>query len=405
MRTFLLTAMTLMTLVASACSSGESSNVGTAGGVVTAGGVGGDTSSGVGGASGVGGVNLAGGDTPSGSGGASSSGSGSPSLLTCGQLGGSLCESGGNGACGGVGQPSSDCDHCCNPPPCGYAMNPPGTGSYFTHYVGVPKAAVMDNLSGKGENILVTRSVAPCGAEDATFKAWRDKAGRWAYKLAIADEAPTVLAGDPVAWFKDKIDAGWDYVVIDELRSKKDGGYVDSSALGKQLIAMLNALPPPYAGRFMAYFSSGAISEITTNYPTMVKTIAAKGRAIMLERYLYSSSNHSTATIRDTFFNPQCQKTAALGAGVVEKLSLVIGIDNFDPNGKGNYIFLDKPATDLASDATGMLYREFSAMHQGSCTKSLGGVGTYSFGRVKDLPQYTTAQLSKRIREFENWWP
>lgn len=395
-----------MAVIASACSSNESSNVGAMG-------VGGDTSMGGGGvngvggefSSGVGGANGAGGDTPSGSGGAPSSGSAGPSLLTCGELGGSLCEASGNGVCGGVGQPSSDCDHCCSPPTCGYAMNPPGTGSYFTHYVGVPKAAVMDNLAGKGETIFVTRSVAPCGVEDATFKAWREKGGRWAYKLALVDEAPVVLAGDPVAWFKAKIDAGWDYVVIDELRSKNDGGYTDSSTEGKQLIAMMNALPPPYAGRFMAYFSSGAISEITSNYPTMVKTIASKGRAVMLERYLYSSSNHSTATIRDTFFNPQCKKTADLAPGVVGKLSIVIGIDNYDPNGKGNYIFLDKPATDLASDATGMLYREFSAMHQGSCTKSLGGVGTYSFGRVKDLPQYSTADLSKRLRVLEDWWP
>jgi len=380
MRSLVFSVLTAMAVGASACSSGESSNVGTTG-------VGGDTSVGIGGASGVGGATGAGGDTPSGSGGDATSGAG-------GMASGGPSAS---ASSGGGGDPM--------PPPCGYAMNPPGTGSYFTHYVGVPKAEVMDNLAGKGESILVTRSVVPCGVEDATFKAWRDKGGRWAYKLAIADEAPTVLAGDPVAWFKAKIDAGWDYVVIDELRSKKDGGYVDSSALGKQLLAMMNALPPPYAGRFMAYFSSGAISEITTNYPTMVKTLAAKGRAILLERYLYSSSNHSVATIRDTFFNPQCQKTAALGAGVVGKLSIVIGIDNYDPNGKGNYIFLDKPATDLASDGAGMLYREFSAMHQGSCTKSLGGVGTYSFGRVKDLPQYSTAQLAKRLREFENWWP
>ncbi|MGZ5966554.1 MAG: hypothetical protein ACXWP4_02720 [Polyangiales bacterium] len=33
--------------------------------------------------------------------------------LTCDQLGGKICESGGNGACAGKGRASSDCDHCC----------------------------------------------------------------------------------------------------------------------------------------------------------------------------------------------------------------------------------------------------------------------------------------------------
>ena len=336
--------------------------------------------------------------------GGSGSAGGAMSLPTCGALGGSLCEVGGNGACGGVGPATSDCDHCCDPPPCGYPMNPVGTASLFVHYVGIPKPEVMDGLAGKGENVLVTRSVVPCGAEDATFQAWRAKGGRWAYKLSLVDEAPIVLSGDPVAWFKGKIDQGWDYVVLDEFRSLGQG-YTDGTLQGQALIAMMNALPEPYQGRFMGYFSSGAVGDITTAYPTMVKTIAAKGRAILFERYLVSSEHPSSNVIRDTFFNPQCEKTVALGPGVVDKLFLVIGIDNYDPNGNGNYIYLNQPSTDLASDATGMLYRQFAAMHSGSCTKTVHGMGTYSFGRVKDLPQYTTGELAARLRTFEDWWP
>jgi hypothetical protein len=109
--------------------------------------------------------------------------------------------------------------------------------------------------------------------------------------------------------------------------------------------------------------------------------------------------------IRDTFFNPPCEKTVALGPGVVDKLFIVMGIDNYDPHGNGNDIYLNQPSTDLASDATGMLYRQFAAMHSGSCTKKLHGMGSYSFGRVKDLPQYTTGELAARLRTFEDWWP
>jgi hypothetical protein len=136
-----------------------------------------------------------------------------------------------------------------------------------------------------------------------------------------------------------------------------------------------------------------------------VKALGESGRAVMLERYLTSSSGHSVATLRDTFFDPACKKAAALGPGVKDKLLLVIGIDNYDPKGAGNYVFLDEPSTDLAKDPSGMLYREFAALHSGSCTSGMPGVATYSFGRVKDLAQYSTADLATRLRAFEDWWP
>lgn len=309
----------------------------------------------------------------------------------------------GNGACGGVGQQTADCDHCCNPPACSYPINPVGTGSLFVHYVGVPSQPIMDALAGKGDNVMTTRSVVPCGTEDATFKYWRAKGGRWAYKL-FRDDALAELGADPVAWFKAKIDQGWDYVAFDEFRDSNQG-FHDGTAEGQMLIAMMNALPPPYEGRFIGYWSSGGIGDITTAYPNMVKTIAAKGRGIMLERYLFSSAEHSTATLQNTFFNPQCTKTVALAAGVKSKLGIVLGIDNYDPGGNGEYIYLDRPNTDLASDSSGMLYREFAALHAGSCTNGIAGVGTYTFGRVTDLPQYTAATLAQRLRAFEDWWP
>ncbi|MFO0572304.1 MAG: hypothetical protein U0263_42180, partial [Polyangiaceae bacterium] len=173
---------------------------------------------------------------------------------------------------------------------------------------------------------------------------------------------------------------------------------------GKALIAMMNALPAPYAGRFIAYWSSGGIGDVTTAYPTMVKTIAAKGRAILFERYLFSSADYSSTTISNTFYEPQCKKTVALAPGVKSKLAIVIGIDNFDPKGNGDYVYLDRPTTDLAPNSTGILYRQFAAMHAGSCTNGIGGAGTYTFTRVHDLPQYTTLELATQLRKYMNWW-
>jgi hypothetical protein len=42
-----------------------------------------------------------------------SSGATNPACATCGALGGTICEAGGNGACSSVGPPAYDCDHCC----------------------------------------------------------------------------------------------------------------------------------------------------------------------------------------------------------------------------------------------------------------------------------------------------
>lgn len=187
------------------------------------------------------------------------------------------------GAAGSAGAPS-----------CSYPLRPVGSGPIFVHYVGVPSQPLMDALAGKGENVMVTRSVGPCGVQNDTVAYWRSKGGKWAYKLS-RDEAPKVLAGDPVAWFKSKIDKGWDYVAFDEFRGAAQG-YHDGTAEGQKLIAMMNDLPAPYAGRFIAYWSSGGIGDIPTAYPKMIKTMASKGRAILLERYLYSHASRPSAT-------------------------------------------------------------------------------------------------------------
>jgi hypothetical protein len=112
---------------------------------------------------------------------------------------------------------------------------------------------------------------------------------------------------------------------------------------------------------------------------------------------------YTETQLSQTYFEPQCVAAQTAAPGIEGRLLMVLGVDN-DPS-TPTLEYLDEPNTDLLGNGSGALYREFAALHQGSCTHGTAGVGAYDWNRVVNLSQYSALDLAKTFRGLENWWP
>ena len=196
------------------------------------------------------------------------------------------------------------------------------------------------------------------------------------------------------AYLRKKLQAGYDYIAIDEITSAAD--WRDGTSLNRRLRALLLRMP---ARTFIPYISidltqyPGGYSDLRARRQ-LLRAFARRARVLALEVYLHTGQVMAGAA-------PSVFRTAALRLGLASAYSginrraiTVIGTSMH--SSYPQYRYLDSPSHDLAS-----IKRQVNAVRHGSRRlRSQRGIGWYFVNKSDMAPPsaYSYDRLIKTMR-------
>lgn len=199
-------------------------------------------------------------------------------------------------------------------------------------------------------------------------------------------------------YFRDKLAAGYDYIVIDEITAAPD--WADGGSLNEKFRKVLLRVPPRtvigYVSIDLTQYAGGDVRMKNRRY--LLRALKQRGRGIALEVYLHTpqvmagSAPHAFAVAADRL--ALAVKGMSNGGGINLRATTVIGTSMH--SAYPQYRYLDQPAHDLSS-----ITRQVNAIRFG--TKRLRqqhGVGFYFVNKSDMAPPsaYSYTQLIDRMR-------
>lgn len=292
-------------------------------------------------------------------------------------------------------------------PACNLGRNPP----LVFMYAGLGSKS-LDFLRGcPGEVVAGEKNELGPRGPYATAEAKR-AGGRTAFVLADFGRKIRDLLKRPngVArtnkYLRDKLAAGYDYIVIDEITADPD--WADGAQVNRLFRQLLLRLPPR---KVIAY-----ISLDLTKYPggdarmrerkQLLRALATSGKAMALELYLHTGEVMSGAAPRTFSTGADRLQNAVRGLRGAEHINrravTVIGLSM--ASRYPQYRYLDQPRNDLAS-----ISKQVSAIRRGSARlREQNGVGYYFVGTYDIRPPasapYTFDSLVERLRVLAGSW-
>lgn len=263
--------------------------------------------------------------------------------------------------------------------------------------------------------------VACMSRRDDLFKGDRAIGNPCAPYLVEGGAGPDDLA----AFWKAKLDLGWDYVAIDEiklldLRTADGGTRTTDFRDGKidmvrfqQALEELAALG--YDKRVFPFFaphSSSGPSPQLPDYSDLFTVCRDRCRTVMHELYL---STTEVEAGRSVVFENVAVALHNLGiSGINRATTAIIAVGNEDPDVEDPWHMLDhapcdiSPWNDLACTPlpdSGGIQEQLSAMHQGQYSRHWWGVGFFKLGVVRSKSGYWTKQnFVESTAHRVDWW-
>ena len=229
-------------------------------------------------------------------------------------------------------------------------------------------------------------------------------------------------ADDLAAFWKAKLDLGWDYVGIDEIKSinvaTTGGGtvaidFTNGGTEATRFASALNKLVTlGYDKRIFVFFVPHAAGGPPANLSTYADLLTAcrdHCRTIQLELY-YKTTEIESGMAGN--FNTYATALHNLGiTNINRSVTAIIAVGNDADDG---WFMLDDAQCDISPwngltcpelSNSGGIARQLSAMHNGSYAKYWWGVGFYKLGSVRSKSGYwTKTDFVQSLASRLNWW-
>lgn len=290
--------------------------------------------------------------------------------------------------------PSSTATPLTGPAPCDLPANP----ALMLLYTGVGGQKSYDFLKAcAGEVVIGEKHVDHPTGVMKTAEA-HAAGGRTAYIIAsngreIRDK---LLRTDGVAKtkaeFQAMLDAGYDYIVVDEITA--DPMWADGATVNVRFRQLIDQMP---ARTFIAYISidltqqAGGQARLTARR-LLLRKLKQRGRALALEVYLHTDAviaGQSTGVIR-TAANRVANAVANLSGGVGINKKCITVMGTTIRGTYAQYRYLDHPSRDLSSVAK----QAYATRHASARVMQQRGLGFYFVG-ASDLEPLSGAPYTK----------
>lgn len=227
-------------------------------------------------------------------------------------------------------------------------------------------------------------------------------------------------ADDLAAFWKAKLDLGWDYIAIDEIKSINisvaGGGsiyinFTNGGTEAKRFASALDKLAAQgYDRHVFVFFVPHSASGPPANLPDYKDLLTAcrdHCRTIQVELY-YKTTEVEAGISRN--FNAYATALHNLGINNINRVTTaIIAVGNDD-----GWEMLDHAPCDIAPwkslscpalPGSGGIAKQLSAMHSGSYSRYWWGVGFYKIGAVRSKTGYwTKADFVQSLASRLDWW-